>query len=189
MLRTEGDKLRDAQLMPDECCYLCNESIRLKTYEAFVENNNFNFNDAAIIIKDAIVRSRYQAAALVNKELLSLYYGVGKYVSENSRVGYWGQGAIKQISATLQCELPGLRGFSEVSIKRMRLFHEGWQPIFAIRPSTMDEFETSPTSENRPLPTGDLETAPLYRKMPEEWQKALPDFDDMKTMLENADEH
>ncbi|MDR2855607.1 MAG: DUF1016 N-terminal domain-containing protein, partial [Methanomicrobiales archaeon] len=71
------------------------------------------FKEAAIAIKDAIVRSRYQTARLVNKELLSLYYGVGKYVSENSRGGYWGKGAIKQISEDLQRELPGLRGFSE----------------------------------------------------------------------------
>ena len=41
------------------------------------ENKIMNFNDAASIIKDAIIRSRYQAAKLVNKELLSLYYAVG----------------------------------------------------------------------------------------------------------------
>ncbi|MDR0425477.1 MAG: hypothetical protein LBH39_08540 [Clostridiales Family XIII bacterium] len=54
-----------------------------------------DLGDAASIIKDAIIQSRYQAAKLVNKELLSLYYGVGKYVSDNSRAGFWGQGAIK----------------------------------------------------------------------------------------------
>jgi len=132
-------------------------------------NENKNFKDAAIIIKDAIVRSRYQAATLVNKELLGLYYAVGKYVSDNSRVDFWGKGAIRQISETLQCELPGLRGFSEVSIKRMRLFYEGWQPVLANRPLTTDDLTTVPISnrqllnddlsecsENRPLPMGDL---------------------------------
>jgi len=83
------------------------------------------FKDAAAAIKEAIVRSRYRAATLVNKDLLSLYYGVGKYVSENSRLGSWGQGAISQLSDSLQRELPGLRGFSEASIKRMRLFYDG----------------------------------------------------------------
>jgi len=103
------------------------------------ENKIFNFSDAAGIIKDAIVRSRYQAAALVNRELLGLYYAVGRYVSINSRNDVWGQGAIRRISESLQRELPGLRGFSEVSIKRMRLFYEGWQPIFANRPLAMDD--------------------------------------------------
>jgi hypothetical protein len=109
------------------------------------------FKEAVITIKDAIVRSRYQAASLVNKELLSLYYGVGKYVSENSRDGYWGQGAIKRLSESLQQELPGLRGFSESSIKRMRQFYEEWQPIFAIRPMLSGELAEN---TNRPSETG-----------------------------------
>jgi predicted nuclease of restriction endonuclease-like (RecB) superfamily len=113
----------------------------------------FDFGDATAIIKDAIARSRYQAAALVNKELLSLYYGVGKYISENSRSGYWGQGAVKRLSESLQRELPGLRGFSESSIKRMRQFYEEWQPIFANRPTLSGEL---PQNANRPMPSGDL---------------------------------
>ena len=53
-----------------------------------------NYTDAIQIIKSAILKSRYRAAALANNELLSLYYGIGKYVSENSRNGAWGTSAI-----------------------------------------------------------------------------------------------
>jgi hypothetical protein len=103
------------------------------------EDRILDFGDAAIIIKDAIVRSRYQAARLINKELLGLYYAVGKYVSNNSRIGSWGKGAIRQISDRLQRELPGLRGFSESSIKRMREFYEQWDAIFSNRPLSMGD--------------------------------------------------
>ncbi|MCL2318013.1 MAG: PDDEXK nuclease domain-containing protein [Methanomassiliicoccaceae archaeon] len=96
----------------------------------------------AAVIKDTILCSRYQAASLVNKELLSLYYTVGRYISQNSRDRSWGEGAIKQISDNLQRELPGLRGFSVASIKRMRSFYEAWQPVFSNRPSPMGELET-----------------------------------------------
>jgi len=128
------------------------------------ENSVLDFGYAAIIIRDAIVRSRYQAAKLVNKELLSLYYAVGKYVSDNSRTGYWGKGAIKQISEDLQHELPGLRGFSEVSIKRMRLFFEAWQSVFANRPLTTDDLSDVPIPldeliSNRPSTMSDLKNA------------------------------
>jgi hypothetical protein len=68
------------------------------------DKENVDFRRAIVVIKEAIIRSRYQAATLVNKELLSLYYGVGKYVSDNSREGYWGQGAVKRISESLQPE-------------------------------------------------------------------------------------
>ena len=94
------------------------------------ENNLFNMSEAATIIKNAIVLSRYTAAKMINKELLALYYAVGKYVSDNSRSGTWGKGAIKRLSNDLQKELPGLRGFSESSIKRMRDFYEQWVNVF-----------------------------------------------------------
>ena len=112
--------------------------------------------DAASIIKDAIVRSRYQAAVLLNKELLGLYYAVGRYVSQNSRNSVWGQGAIRQLSETLQRELPGLRGFSESAIKRMREFNEQWISVFANRPLPMGDLLRTPNIENRSLTMNDL---------------------------------
>ena len=84
------------------------------------------YNEAVRVIKEAILQSQYQAASIVNKAQLSLYYGLGKYVSENSRNGYWGKGAIETISKQLQKDLPGLRGFSAANIKFMRQFYETW---------------------------------------------------------------
>ena len=77
-------------------------------------------------IKNAIIDSRYRAARFVNKEVLSLYYWVGNYVSINSRIGKWNTNAISVISKLLQQELPGLTGFSETNIKNMRIFYEAW---------------------------------------------------------------
>ena len=57
---------------------------------------------------------------------LMLYYGVGKYISENSRSGFWGTGAIDAINEQLQKELPGLRGFSARNLRNMRMFFEEW---------------------------------------------------------------
>ena len=61
-------------------------------------------------IKTAILQSQYRAAKSVNREQLSLYFSIGKFVSENSREGKWGTGVIENISQVLQKELPGLRG-------------------------------------------------------------------------------
>ena len=66
---------------------------------------------------------------MINQEQLSLYYGIGRYVSEHSRKGYWGTAAIANISKQLKAELPGLKGFSEENIKLMRRFHEAWKDI------------------------------------------------------------
>ena len=87
------------------------------------------YKNAVLTIKQAILKSQYQAAKLINREMLSLYYGIGRYISENSRDGFWGTGAIKSISEQLRKELPGLRGFSETSLRNMRTFYEEWKDI------------------------------------------------------------
>jgi len=130
------------------------KDVSKKEREAEEESSKY----AATVIKDTIVCSRYQAASLVNKELLSLYYTVGRYISLNSRNKNWGEGAIKKISDDLQRELPGLRGFSEVSIKRMRLFFEAWHPAFTNRPSPMDELESEKKERSE---EGEADTAIL----------------------------
>ena len=84
------------------------------------------YNEAVKVIKEAILQSQYRAVSIVNKEQLALYYGIGKYVSENSRNGFWGKSAIETISRQLQKEMPGLRGFSAANIKFMRQFYEAW---------------------------------------------------------------
>ncbi len=103
---------------------------------------NQDYKDAAKVIKEAILRGQYRAAAAANREQLSLYYGVGHYVSENSREGFWGKGAIEQIAGMLQKELPGLRGFSATSIKKMRQFYEAWGFLTNRLPSA-DDLEMS----------------------------------------------
>lgn len=88
--------------------------------------NRQHYDSAVQVIKSAILQQQVQAARQVNAVQLSLYYGVGQYISVNSRSGHWGKGAIDYISRKLQEQLPGLRGFSATNIKLMRLFYEAW---------------------------------------------------------------
>lgn len=96
------------------------------------------YRDAVKIIKQAILESQYRAARLICGEQLSLYFGIGCYVSMNSRKGTWGKGAIEAISGQLKKELPGLRGFSSETIKKMRLFYEFWSPFLNRPPMAVD---------------------------------------------------
>lgn len=91
------------------------------------ENQNIGFyNDDVKVIKRAILESQGRAVRMITGEQLSLYYGIGLYVSLHSREGYWGSGAIEKISEQLHRELPGLRGFSAENMKKMRTFSEFW---------------------------------------------------------------
>lgn len=84
------------------------------------------YNDAVKQIKTAILQSQAKALASVNQEQLALYYGIGRYISQNSRSGYWGKDAIETISRQLSAEMPGLRGFSPRNLRNMRMFYEQW---------------------------------------------------------------
>ena len=92
-----------------------------------------NYDDAVQIIKTVILQSQYEAARSVNEKQLMLYYGIGKYISMNSRNGFRGKGAINAISERLNKELPGLRGFSARNIRYMRMFYEEWRTGFNCR--------------------------------------------------------
>ena len=88
-----------------------------------------DYGQAVELIKTAILQSQYDAARSVNEKQLILYYGIGKYVSMNSRNGFWGKGALETISQQLEKELPGLRGFSARNLRYMRMFYEEWSEL------------------------------------------------------------
>ena len=87
------------------------------------------YQNAVDVIKTAILQSQARAARAVNQEQLALYYGIGRYVSANTRKKNWGTGAIETISSQLRKELPGLRGFSAPSLRKMRIFYEEWMML------------------------------------------------------------
>ena len=120
-----------------------------------------NYMTATEQIKEAILSSQYKAAKQVNAVQLSLYYSVGRYVSQNTRKGVWGTGAIKAISEQLHKELPGLRGFSERNIKNMRAFYEEWQGLDT-------NLETTVSKLQMPDNKGLINSAATAAEMPEQ---------------------
>ena len=55
-------------------------------------------NNAVQVIKDAILQSQQRALKAINQEQLVLYYGIGRYISVNTRKKNWGTGFIDAIS-------------------------------------------------------------------------------------------
>ena len=93
------------------------------------------YKQAVSDIKGAILQSQYRAAKLVTGEQLSLYFGIGGYISYHTRQEKWGTSAIDRISEQLRRELPGLRGFSTRSIRKMRVFYEYWAQYLILPPT------------------------------------------------------
>ena len=97
--------------------------------------------NAVQVIKTAILQSQQRALKAINQEQLALYYGIGRYVSANTRKKNWGKGALATISEQLRKELPGLKGFSATNLKNMRIFYEEWKMLENYNSSVQtDEF-------------------------------------------------
>ena len=120
------------------------------------------YGDAVRAIKQAILRSQYEAAKGVNAQQLALYYSIGGYISANTRTGTWGKGAIDAISSQLQEELPGLRGFSATNLRNMRMFFEAWSPEDAQGDSSVA------TDESVRVALGNFHQAQLMKLQPKD---------------------
>lgn len=107
------------------------------------ERQDVSLTHAVDTIKTAILQSQLRAVKAVNQEQLALYYGIGRYISANTRNKNWGSGMIKAISQHLRNELPGLRGFGESNLKNMRAFYEAWNAIEQSSPVATDNYSSN----------------------------------------------
>lgn len=105
------------------------------------------YDNAAEIIKAAILKSQYEASKDINRIQLGLYFGIGKFLSEKTRNAKWGTNALQTISDKLQSDLPGLRGFSVTNLKNMRTFYDNWKSMDYKSSVATDEISSVATGE------------------------------------------
>ena len=114
---------------------------------ADIDNNQsiIPLSQAVETIKTAILQGQYEANKDVNRIQLAVYFAIGKYLSKNTRNLEYGSGAIKAISDQLLREMPGLRGYSETSLKNMRKFYDAWQILDIKSSVATDESQSTIT--------------------------------------------
>lgn len=72
-------------------------------------------------IKNEILKSQYRAMQLINRELVFMYWHIGKIILDNSE---WGNKFIDNLSIDLKLEFPEVKGFSIRNLKNMKKFAE-----------------------------------------------------------------
>ena len=77
-------------------------------------------------IKTDIYSTRTRLLINANQELISLYFRIGKIVSENSK---YGSNFINTLSSSLKLEFPNTEGFSPRNISRMKKFYETYEDL------------------------------------------------------------
>lgn len=73
-------------------------------------------------LKSRVRSAQLKAAVSVNRELIQLYWDIGRLIVERQGREGWGTGVINRLASDLQRAFPGLQGFSPSNISRMRAF-------------------------------------------------------------------
>ncbi|NET40244.1 MAG: DUF1016 domain-containing protein, partial [Cyanothece sp. SIO1E1] len=74
-------------------------------------------------IKQRIRSAQYEALRAVNRELIALYWDIGKILVSRQKGETWGKGVVEQLARDLRAEFPGVVGFSVRNIWNMRNFY------------------------------------------------------------------
>jgi len=82
-----------------------------------------DYQDFVKEIKEKISQAQYQAMKAVNRELISLYWDIGKAIVEKQEELGWGRSVVDNLSKDLQYEFPGTKGFSIQNLWYMRQFY------------------------------------------------------------------
>lgn len=85
------------------------------------------YQDYITSLKKEVIQCRMKALLSVNKELILLYWKIGKKILEMQKKEGWGAKIIQQISKDLKFEFPDMTGFGERNLKYMRKFAFEWE--------------------------------------------------------------
>ena len=78
-------------------------------------------------ILSIIEKARESAFRAVNRELISMYWEIGKYISDKVKKSGWGKTVVKDFSDFIQSQYAGIQGFSAQNIWRMKQFYETYK--------------------------------------------------------------
>lgn len=92
-----------------------------------------------IELKSKIQSAQVKAAIAVNRELLELYWELGKEICEKQKVANWGDGLIERLAKDLSAAFPGVKGFSRTNLSYIRQWYLFYQP--AIVPQVVGELD------------------------------------------------
>ncbi|NTU42351.1 MAG: DUF1016 domain-containing protein, partial [Nitrospirales bacterium] len=85
-------------------------------------------------VKECVRSSQYEALKAVNKELVGLYWDIGRLIVGRQAGATWGKAVVERLSEDLQREFPGIGGFSVSNLWRMKNFYETYSSSEKLAP-------------------------------------------------------
>ena len=85
-------------------------------------------------VKERVRAAQYKALRAVNKELVALYWDIGRLIVERKMDAKHGQAVAEQLAADLRAEFPGVAGFSRRNIFYMRELYVTYADLPKVQP-------------------------------------------------------
>jgi predicted nuclease of restriction endonuclease-like (RecB) superfamily len=124
-------------------------------------------------LKARIHAAQQQAARNVNRELVLLYWQIGRGILERQGREGWGSKVIERLAQDLRNAFPAMKGFSRANLLYMRAFAEAW-PDQEIVQQAVGQL---PWGHNlvllSKLKTHDLRVAYAQRALDQGWSRAI----------------
>jgi predicted nuclease of restriction endonuclease-like (RecB) superfamily len=103
-------------------------------------------------LKTRIRQSRTKAALSVNRQLVELYWHIGKVIVDRQRSDRWGKSVVERLAVDLQKAFPDMGGLSPRNIWRMRAFHLAYTEDVLKLPQPVAEID----GKNLPQPVAEI---------------------------------
>jgi predicted nuclease of restriction endonuclease-like (RecB) superfamily len=84
-------------------------------------------------LKERIRTAQTKAVLSVNKELISLYWDIGRRIVESQKESAWGKGVVEKLAGDLRREFPDVKGFSARNLWDMRRFYLAYSDHLNLR--------------------------------------------------------
>ncbi len=85
-------------------------------------------------ITKRIRSAQYEALKAVNKEMIALYWEIGRRITEQQKALGWGRSVVESLSEDIQKEFPGIQGFSARNMWDMARFYTEYQSNEILQP-------------------------------------------------------
>ena len=109
-------------------------------------------------LKARVRSAQLRAAARVNRELISLYWDLGRSILRQQQNEGWGAKVVERLAADLKAEFPGMAGFSPLNVWRMRAFYEAYASDVPILSQLVTE--SAPAIVQQPVARLNTSTSP-----------------------------
>jgi predicted nuclease of restriction endonuclease-like (RecB) superfamily len=81
-----------------------------------------------------IKQSQLTVLKVANAELINLYWNVGEYIHKQIELSEWGNSIVEELSNYIEKNEPGLKGFSDKNLWRMKQFYETYNELPKLSP-------------------------------------------------------